>query len=591
MSAVAPVPSSFRRESRFFLWIALLLILFLNFVTLLFFRNAVDWGRSETERRAGDILRRVATSSSYAEEIERAALQPGVLFLGVYDGQGRRLQGSAGGAEAPLILPGARPVAGRSASEWQREPAVLLHTIESGGRFFVAGIDAGPGGALSRYVRTLGILVPIAGAILVVLAFAFLRSLLAPYERLLAAAGDAPRPPGEHSDERDFLIAQFESTIAALREKEGELARLAQSEKARADDLETTARTLSRNLPTGLLSVEPDGRILEVNEAGREILGLPGEIRGRAAGEALSALPELSSLVTGVLADHRAVGRQEIVWRRRGEERTLGATVAPATSDGGRFLGALALFTDLTEVKRLEARVALARHLAGLGEVSAGAAHEFRNAAAAIDGFADLALRRPERAPEFLQSIRLEAQELARITGDFLLFAQPERFAPEPVDLSRVAEQALHETRAVFPNVQVARQGDAAGVPGSPVLLKRALVNLLRNAIEATPLARRADPEAIVLACGSGGGEAVLTVLDRGPGVDPADREKIFLPFTSTKPEGGGFGLAIVARIVDLHGGTVEVAQREGGGAAFTVRLPGPTSGESRPEPLPPPRT
>ncbi|HEY7574931.1 MAG TPA: ATP-binding protein, partial [Thermoanaerobaculia bacterium] len=293
----------------------------------------------------------------------------------------------------------------------------------------------------------------------------------------------------------------------------------------------------------------------------------------------------------GVLADHRAVGRQEIVWRRRGDERTLGATVAPATSGDGRFLGALALFTDLTEVKRLEARVALARHLAGLGEVSAGAAHEFRNAAAAIDGFADLALRRPERAPEFLQSIRLEAQELARITGDFLLFAQPERFAPEPVDLSRVAEQAVHETRAVFPNVEIARRGEAAEVPGSPVLLKRALVNLLRNAIEATPLARRADPEAIVLACDSGGGEAVLTVLDRGPGVDPADREKIFLPFTSSKPEGGGFGLAIVARIVDLHGGTVEVAEREGGGAAFTVRLPGPTSGESRREPLPPPRT
>jgi signal transduction histidine kinase len=77
-------------------------------------------------------------------------------------------------------------------------------------------------------------------------------------------------------------------------------------------------------------------------------------------------------------------------------------------------------------------------------------------------------------------------------------------------------------------------------------------------------------------------------VLDRGPGVDPSDRERIFLPFTSTKPEGGGFGLAIVARIVDLHGGTVEVSDREGGGAAFTVRLPAPSSAVSRPGPRQP---
>jgi PAS domain S-box-containing protein len=588
MSAPAPVPRSFRRESRFFLWIALVLILFLNFVTLLFFRNAVEWGRSEAERRAGDLLRRVATSSNYAEEIERVALQPGVLFVGVYDAQGRRLQGSAGGAEAPLMLPGGRPGPGRTGTDWQREPPVLLLTLEAGGRYFLAGMDAGPGAALSRYVRTLGLLVPIAGAILVVLAFAFLRSLLAPYERLLAAAGGAPRPPGEHADERDFLIAQFESTIAALREKEGELARLAQSEKARADDLETTARTLSRNLPTGLLSVEPNGAILEVNEAGREILGLPAEVRGTGARAALAALPELAELISGVLVDHRAVGRRELSWRRGGEERTLGVTVAPATAGDGRFLGALALFTDLTEVKRLEARVALARHLAGLGEVSAGAAHEFRNAAAAIDGFADLALRRPERAAEFLQSIRLEAQELSRITGDFLLFAQPERFAPEPVDLSRIAEGAAEETRAAFPGVEIARRGGPVTVAGSPVLLKRAVVNLLRNAIEATPLARRGDPEAVALSCDAREEDAALTVLDRGPGVDPSDRERIFLPFTSTKPEGGGFGLAIVARIVDLHGGTVEVSDREGGGAAFTVRLPAPSSAVSRPGPRQP---
>ena len=78
---------------------------------------------------------------------------------------------------------------------------------------------------------------------------------------------------------------------------------------------------------------------------------------------------------------------------RPSEERVLGVTATPAEGGDGRFLGAVALFSDLTEIRRLEGRVALARHLADLGQVSAGAAHEFRNAAAAIDGYADLALR------------------------------------------------------------------------------------------------------------------------------------------------------------------------------------------------------
>jgi signal transduction histidine kinase len=66
----------------------------------------------------------------------------------------------------------------------------------------------------------------------------------------------------------------------------------------------------------------------------------------------------------------------------------------------------------------------------------------------------------------------------------------------------------------------------------------------------------------------------ILSVADHGAGVPPSDREKVFLPFYSTKPGGAGFGLAIVARIADLHGGTVEVSDGPGGGAVFTLRLP-----------------
>jgi two-component system OmpR family sensor kinase len=116
------------------------------------------------------------------------------------------------------------------------------------------------------------------------------------------------------------------------------------------------------------------------------------------------------------------------------------------------------------------------------------------------------------------------------------------------------------------------------------VLLRRALVNLLRNAAEATPPERRGEPGAISLTGTRADGESALTIGDRGDGVDPASREKIFLPFYSSKAGGAGFGLAIVARIAELHGGTVEVTARPGGGASFTLRLS--SSGRS-PAPTP----
>jgi signal transduction histidine kinase len=593
------VPRSFRRESRLFLAVALLLILFLNFVTLLFFRNAAEWGSVQTERRAAEILARVMLpSADPADSLERAVIAPDVLFAAEYDAAGHRRRAASHELQPPALLPTARPVGGRVVFEWKSEPRILVATAASRGGFSVVGLDPGPGGALRSYARSLTVVVPLAGALLVVLAWLYLRSLLAPYDRLLATAGTAPpaltRAGRESSDERDFLIARFESTISALSEKERELERLARAQKERADDLEIAARTLARNLPTGLLSVDRTGAVVELNEAGREILGLPRDARGERYAALLGPVPAFAEVVAAVLDGHEAVGRREIVWGD--PERVLGVTATPANGADGRFLGVLALFSDLTEVRLLEARVALARHLADLGEVSAGAAHEFRNAAAAIDGFADLALRNPDRAPDHLKAIRHEAQEMSRVTSDFLLFARPDRFVPEPVSLEAVVAAAAGEVERAFPGLAVERSGELPEIPGSPVLLRRALANLLRNGAEATPPERRGEAGAVAVTGSVQGAEASITVADRGPGVDAAARKKIFLPFYSSKADGVGFGLAIVARIAELHGGTVDVSARPGGGAVFTLRLSTApasprvrsSSGEaaSRPEPV-----
>src|SRR5262245_24895584 len=134
------IPHSFRRESRLFLWVALLLILFLNFLTLGFFRNAVAWGQEEAERRTADILRRVARSGArpdVAEEtMERSAIEPDVSFIATYDQNGRRLTSvGPGPAEAPSELPGPRPGSGGVVHEWRTEPPLLFSVFSTGRRF------------------------------------------------------------------------------------------------------------------------------------------------------------------------------------------------------------------------------------------------------------------------------------------------------------------------------------------------------------------------------------------------------------------------------------------------------------------------
>lgn len=192
---VANVPRTFRRDSRLFLSVALLLILFLNFVTLLFFRNATDWGSQQTERRATELLRRIASpASDPADLLDRAALTPDVLFVATYDASGRLVRGVSRELQAPGTLPTARPSAGRILVEWRNAPAIVVAVSGSSSGYAVVALDPGPGAALRSYSRSLSILVPLAGALLVVLAWLYLRSLLAPYDRLLRTAGSAPSP-------------------------------------------------------------------------------------------------------------------------------------------------------------------------------------------------------------------------------------------------------------------------------------------------------------------------------------------------------------------------------------------------------------
>src|SRR5437667_2047218 len=172
------VPRSFRRESRLFLWVALLLILFVNLVTLRLLASATAGGSGEAERRAAEILRRLSSSQAASESIERAAAESDVVFIAFYDGSGRRQRGSGRDFEPPAELPAARPAAGSIVNEWKSQPPLLVSVTAARGGFYAVGLDPGQGRSLRTWSRRLQVLVPLAGAVLVVLAGLYLRSLL-----------------------------------------------------------------------------------------------------------------------------------------------------------------------------------------------------------------------------------------------------------------------------------------------------------------------------------------------------------------------------------------------------------------------------
>lgn len=225
------------------------------------------------------------------------------------------------------------------------------------------------------------------------------------------------------------------------------------------------------------------------------------------------------------------------------------------------------LFADLTHKRHQAAAEALAASLAQLGELSAGVAHELRNSLSTLTGY--LGLLAPEvttdTGREFLAEVEEETRQLVRVVGDFLAFASPGTIRLGPVDLHALVESSLADpvAGAVETVRSLAATPGEAVVLGDRQLLARAWHNLLSNAIHAATDGGRRGVLVVRLGRVSLGWE--LAVDDDGPGVAPALRERLFMPFASGRRDGVGLGLALAHRIVALHGGRLTLLDRPGG--------------------------
>ena len=387
-------------------------------------------------------------------------------------------------------------------------------------------------------------------------------------------ASPAPRTQNPSA----FMAASMQGVIQKLRDQEKELERLHRIEKERAAHTERLSEEVTRNMPAGLLMVNAVGIISSANPAAEQALGIHG-LGFRRYSEALGPDSELTRLVARCLAEGKIFRREQVEHvAPNGERRHLGVTISPIRRGKEKINGVLCLLSDLTELAALQQQMQLKENLAALGELSAGIAHEFKNALATISGYAQM-IRGEElggEASEYADKILEQTRSITHVVTEFLKYARPLDIGNEPVELEGVVERVVAEVAGALPEVDIRTEGSFGSVAGDEGLLRQALLNLARNAAEACT---GAEGGGSVIVRGElvRGDETALqriAILDNGAGIAEGSLGKLFRPFYTTKAQGTGLGLAVVQKIIVQHGGQVEARNRAEGGAAFMVTLP-----------------
>ncbi len=575
----------------------LVFVLFLAGASLLGIRAATAWALRQNALRMEAEVRAVAELSSdpgrspyaYGADPRLANLLRGhrALQAAVFDAQGTLLSQAGflpGAPLAPVRLePEGIPASDSpllTRTKIGEKPALAAAMrIDGGSRVVRVLYDASSVAAAERMVTVFTVAIPAGAVLLVLLVAPLVKRLLAPLEGLAETArgaeglfGEESGPGGPHA-----ALDTFRRTVEELKRRTALLEELRRNAEERADALAVTSETLVRSHPGGLLVVAASGRLAQANPAARELLGLPDPPPEGPATEALADWPPVAEAVALALGGTPTLGR-EVARGDSTSARQVAVTAVPVADAEGRVLGGLVFLEDRTAVKRLERELSFRRELASLGEMSAGIAHEFRNATAAILGYARLAGTAEDDASRarHLARIRAEAEHVARVTGDFLLFARPERLQLASVDLAALVEEVAAEGRATSPGVSLSVEGELPPVDGDAALLRRALVNLVRNAAEAVG----EEGRVVVRGERTPEGGVALTVEDSGPGIAPDAAPKLFVPFSSTKAGGTGLGLSLVAKIASLHGAGVTAGRSEAlGGAAFRISFPPAAAG------------
>jgi two-component system sensor histidine kinase PilS (NtrC family) len=428
-------------------------------------------------------------------------------------------------------------------------------------------------------IATASLLVPTGGGLLVaalgiVLYFAdvvvFLRSPIAVVALGIRYLSAELRQSGEGKDQ---LVAALEQT------------------RLHAEDI-------LRNIRSGVVTVDVNGRLLYANPMAEHLLGVDLiDHMGEPILERIAAVaPELSSAVRNAAQAKMRTTRGESLVSTAGRRFPIGVTTTYTEhEDVKQGRTATAIFQDISDAKRLDVLRLRAERLEGIAELSASLAHEIKNPLASIRSSVEQISRMPAVSSDqqtLSVLVMRESDRLSRLLSEFLDFARVRVARTTPVDLSTIARgaaglAAAHPDRDASVRVTcVVPENDPISIEGDEDLLHRAVFNLALNAVQASPPqgevcieVSRGSLDMVPAGAPFDATAVSLRVSDSGPGIPPEIRDRMFDPFFTTKPNGSGLGLAVVHRAIEAHRGLVLV-DSGARGTRFTVILPssqGPT--------------
>ena len=320
-----------------------------------------------------------------------------------------------------------------------------------------------------------------------------------------------------------------------------------------------------------------------INTAALKLLNVDRAVVGRRRARRSAAIPAARGAARACQAGAEAPAVQEVRSRARAA-RYLAAAATPLQGEDGSFAGAVLVFDDVTLLIRTQ-RVAAWR------DVARRLAHEIKNPLTPIQLCAERLRRHFGSAPppvralvdECTATIVTEVESLKALVDEFAQFARMPAPKAVPADLNAALTETLALYHGLFRRIRIEPRL-ADGLPPVRVdveQIRRVVINLVDNAVEAlggsgAPPGSDGEAPVIVVETRHDPAQSVtrLTVSDNGPGIPASDRDKLFMPYYSTKRRGSGLGLAIVRRIIAEHGGNIEVAENVPHGSVFTIELP-----------------
>jgi two-component system nitrogen regulation sensor histidine kinase NtrY len=376
----------------------------------------------------------------------------------------------------------------------------------------------------------------------------------------------------KRDDEIGLLIDSFNHMVGELKESKETI----QAAYAESDRRRLSMENIIENIQTGVIALDAEGRVNTINSAACAILNVRSvDVMGRNYGEILAAIKSdsLQKMIRGIRLKTLGAVEREVWATIHGKRTMLRVSIMGLRDNAANYLGLLVVFDDLTNV--IKAQKALAWQ-----EVARRIAHEVKNPLTPIKLSTERMLKKWEQKDDdfpqvFERSMRTivkEVDSLRRLVDEFSRFEQMPAIDKSPTSLAGIIDEVVNlyrDYKGYSIRVSLPESMPPIDMDGEQV--KRVMINLFENAIQAMVNGGEID---VTVHMDVPANRIFIDMADNGPGIKDEDKEKLFLPYFSTKKEGTGLGLAIANRIIREHMGYLRVRDNVAGGTVFSIEMP-----------------